>query len=51
VQEQKLGYSLIEFISTCPTNWGLTPIAAMDFLKEKMLPYYPLGVFKSPDCL
>ena len=49
VQEQKLGYSLIEFISTCPTNWGLTPIAAMDFLKEKMLPYYPLGVYKSPD--
>jgi len=48
VQEQRLGYSFVEFVSTCPTNWGLTPIAAMEFLKEKMLPYYPLGLFKSP---
>ena len=49
VQEKRLGFSLIEFVSTCPTNWGLTPVAAMDFVKEKMLPYYPLGVFKSPE--
>ena len=49
VQEKKLGFSFIEFVSTCPTNWGVTPVAAMDFLKEKMLPYYPLGVFKSPE--
>ena len=48
VQEQRLGYSFVEFVSTCPTNWGLSPIAAMDFLKEKMLPFYPLGLFKSP---
>ena len=49
VQERRLGFSFIEFVSTCPTNWGLTPAAAMDFLKEKMLPFYPLGVFKSPE--
>jgi len=49
VQEKKLGFSFVEFVSTCPTNWGLSPIAAMDFLKEKMLPYYPLGIFKSPE--
>jgi len=49
VQEKKLGFSFIEFVSTCPTNWGLSPVAAMDFLKEKMLPFYPLGVFKSPE--
>ncbi|MCL2152272.1 MAG: thiamine pyrophosphate-dependent enzyme [Oscillospiraceae bacterium] len=49
VQEKKLGFSFIEFVSTCPTNWGLTPIAAMDFLKEKMLPYYPLGVYRQPE--
>jgi len=49
VQEKGLGYSFVEFVSTCPTNWGLTPIAAMEFLKEKMLPYYPLGLFKSPE--
>jgi len=49
VQERRLGFSFIEFVSTCPTNWGLAPAAAMEFLKEKMLPYYPLGVFKSPE--
>jgi len=49
VQEKKLGFSFVEFISTCPTNWGLSPAAAMDFLKEKLLPYYPLGVFKTPE--
>jgi len=49
VQQKKLGFSFVEFVSTCPTNWGLSPVAAMDFLKEKMLPFYPLGVFKSPE--
>ena len=49
VQEKRLGFSFVEFVSTCPTNWGLSPVAALDFLKEKMLPYYPLGVFKSPE--
>ena len=49
VQEKKLGFSFVEFVSTCPTNWGLSPVAAMDFLKEKLLPYYPLGVFKTPE--
>jgi 2-oxoglutarate ferredoxin oxidoreductase subunit beta len=47
VQEKRLGFSFVEFISACPTIWGLSPVAAMDFLKEKMLQYYPLGVFKS----
>ena len=49
VQKKKLGFSFVEFVSSCPTNWGLSPIAAMDFIKEKMLPFYPLGVFKSPE--
>jgi len=40
---------MIEFVSTCPTNWGLSPLEAIDFLNEKMLPYYPLGVFRSPE--
>ncbi len=43
------GYSIIEVISTCPTNWGLSPEAALDWLRENMLPYYPLGVFKDID--
>jgi len=49
VQEKKLGFSFVEFISTCPTNWGLSPIASMEHVKEKMLPYYPLGVFREPE--
>ena len=49
VQEKKLGFSFVEFISTCPTNWGLSPVASMEHVKEKMLPYYPLGVFREPE--
>ncbi|NLW56786.1 MAG: 2-oxoglutarate oxidoreductase [Firmicutes bacterium] len=43
------GFSLVEVLSTCPTNWGLTPIKALERLKEQMIPYYPLGVFRSPE--
>ena len=49
VQEKRLGFSLVEFLSTCPTNWGLTPIDAMKFVGEKMLPKFPLGLYKSPE--
>ena len=41
-----VGFSLIEVVSTCPTNWGLTPESALQFVEEKMIPYYPLGVYK-----
>lgn len=40
------GFSLIEVISTCPTNWGMTPQKALQWVDEKMIPYYPLGVYK-----
>ena len=40
------GFSLIEVLSTCPTNWGMTPVAALKWLEENMIPYYPLGVYK-----
>jgi len=40
------GFSIVEVLSTCPTNWGLTPVEAMDWLGENMVPYYPLGVYK-----
>ena len=40
------GFSLIEVVSTCPTNWGLTPIKALEWVDEKMIPFYPLGVYK-----
>ena len=40
------GYSMIEVVSTCPTNWGMTPQASFEWMRENMLPYYPLGVYK-----
>ncbi|MBQ3118835.1 MAG: 2-oxoglutarate oxidoreductase [Clostridia bacterium] len=39
------GFSLVEVVSTCPTNWGMSPVEAMNWLRENMLPYYPLGVY------
>ncbi len=40
------GFCLVEVLSTCPTNWGFTPIEALKWLDENMIPYYPLGVYK-----
>ena len=40
------GFSLIEVISSCPTNWGLAPDKALEWLEENMVTYYPLGVYK-----
>ena len=45
-QVEKKGFSMIEILSTCPTNWGKTPVDAIAWLKENMIPYYPLGVYK-----
>ena len=45
-QINKRGYSIIEVVSTCPTNWGLSPQEAIKWLRENMLEYYPLGVYK-----
>ena len=45
-QMEAKGFSLIEVLSTCPTNWGLTPDKALKWLEENMIPYYPLGVYK-----
>lgn len=45
-QMKGLGYSFIEVLSTCPTNWDLTPITASRWVKENMVSYYPLGVFR-----
>ncbi len=40
------GFSFVEVISACPTNWGMTPQKALEWIDEKMIPYYPLGVYK-----
>ena len=46
VQKQGLGFSLVELLSTCPTNWGMTPVESRDWIEERMLPFYPLGDYK-----
>ena len=45
-QIQGVGYSLVEVVSTCPTNWKMTPQESFAWMRENMLPYYPLGVYK-----
>jgi len=45
LQSQGAGFTFVEVLSTCPTNWGLTPKEAIDWLKANMIPYYPLGVY------
>jgi 2-oxoglutarate ferredoxin oxidoreductase subunit beta len=40
------GFSLVEILSTCPTNWGMPPVEALDWLRDNMIPVFPLGVFK-----
>ncbi|NMC13758.1 MAG: 2-oxoglutarate oxidoreductase [Chloroflexi bacterium] len=45
-QQRGLGFSLVELLSTCPTNWGLTPLEAFKWVEEHMVPVYPLGDYK-----
>ncbi len=40
------GFSLVEVLSTCPSNWGMTPREALDWVRDSMIPYYPLGIKK-----
>ncbi len=44
-QLDKKGFSLVEVLSTCPTNWGMSPEEALNWLRENMMPQYPLGVY------
>ena len=45
-QMEGKGFSMIEVLSTCPTNWGMTPVQAMQWVKDEMVAQYPLGVYK-----
>jgi 2-oxoglutarate ferredoxin oxidoreductase subunit beta len=40
------GFSFVEFLSSCPTNWGLTPLEALDYIRDKVIPEFPLGEFR-----
>ena len=46
IQIAKKGFSIVEVLSSCPTNWGLSPADALQWLRDNMMPYYPLGVYK-----
>jgi len=43
------GFGIVEVLSTCPTNWGMTPIDSLKWLEDNMIPYYKLGNLKSPE--
>ncbi len=45
-QIQGKGFAIVEVLSTCPTNWGQTPVKSLKWLEENMIPYYPLGNFR-----
>ena len=49
VQMAGLGFSIVEVLSTCPTNWGLAPDKALAWLQENMMKHYPLGIYKGAD--
>ncbi|MGN0587618.1 MAG: thiamine pyrophosphate-dependent enzyme [Oscillospiraceae bacterium] len=45
-EKNGLGFSIVEILSSCPTNWGMTPADALKRIEDEMIPYYPLGVYK-----
>ncbi len=46
VQTKKQGFSMIEFVSTCPVNWGIQPQDSLEWMVDNMIPYFPLGIYK-----
>ncbi len=49
VQQKGQGFSMVEVLSTCPTNWGMTPRESLDWLQSDLMAYYPLGNMRSPE--
>lgn len=49
VQQKRLGFGFVEILSSCPTNWGYAPAKALEWMRENMIPYYPLGNLKCPE--
>ncbi len=46
MQINQMGFSMVELLSTCNTNWRVSPVEALDVIENEMIPYFPLGVFK-----
>jgi 2-oxoglutarate/2-oxoacid ferredoxin oxidoreductase subunit beta len=51
VQMEGLGFSMVELLSNCPTNWGTTPEESLTWIEQNMLPYFPLGDYKITDAV
>jgi len=51
VQKRGLGFSMVELLSTCPTNWGISPSESLKWVEEHMIPVYPLGDYKVTSAL
>ena len=49
MQMEGKGFTFVDVLACCPTNWGKTPAASIEWLKENMIPYFPLGVYKDVD--
>lgn len=49
MQIENKGFSMVEVLSTCPTNWGLSPVDSLRWVEQTMIPVYPLGVYKDID--
>lgn len=49
IQVAGLGFSIVEVLSICPTNWGMTPVEAVKWMETNMMPYYPLGVYRGEE--
>lgn len=49
VQLHHLGFALVEILSSCPINWGMTPENSLKYIQEKMIPYFPLGDYQVSD--
>ncbi len=49
LQVDNKGFTLVEILSQCPTDWAMTPLQSLGRIKDEMIPFYPLGVFKSPE--
>ncbi|MBI5604455.1 MAG: 2-oxoglutarate oxidoreductase [Deltaproteobacteria bacterium] len=50
-QKLGLGFSMVEILAACPTNWGMEPLTALQWLEKEMIKYYPLGVFKDTEMM
>ncbi|MDO4710490.1 MAG: thiamine pyrophosphate-dependent enzyme [Peptostreptococcaceae bacterium] len=49
IQKEGSGFTMVEVLSTCPTNWGIPPVMALQWLRDNMIPYYPIGNYKQPE--